>query len=52
NDETEKLEILSIYRKCRVEELKLPLLQGNLKNEENLGEEVVIDVNEDETGTQ
>ncbi|KAM6504164.1 hypothetical protein JOM56_001107 [Amanita muscaria] len=43
----------SIYRKCRVEELKLPLLQGNLNNvpmEENLHrvrEEVAMDVDED-----
>jgi structural maintenance of chromosome 1 len=34
NDEIEKsaLERSSIYRKCRLEEIKLPLLQGNLKN--------------------
>ena len=34
NDEIEKLalERSSIYRKCRVEEVKLPLLQGHLKN--------------------
>ncbi|KAK2462607.1 hypothetical protein APHAL10511_005340 [Amanita phalloides] len=57
NDEIEKLasERSSIYRKCRVEEVQLPLLQGHLKNvpmEENLREEVAMDVDEDETGTQ
>ncbi|KAF8638669.1 hypothetical protein AX17_002030 [Amanita inopinata Kibby_2008] len=57
NDEIEKLalERSSIYRKCRVEEIKLPLLQGHLKNvpmEENLREEVAMDIDEDESGTQ
>ncbi|RDB26948.1 Structural maintenance of chromosomes protein 1 [Hypsizygus marmoreus] len=57
NDEIEKLalERSSIYRKCRLEEIKLPLLEGNLKNvpmEENLREEVAMDVDEDEDGTQ
>ncbi|KAJ7032498.1 condensin complex subunit SMC1 [Mycena alexandri] len=57
NDEIEKsaLERSSIYRKCRLEEIKLPLLQGNLKNvpmEENLREEVAMDVDDDEDGTQ
>ncbi|KIY43828.1 hypothetical protein FISHEDRAFT_51957, partial [Fistulina hepatica ATCC 64428] len=34
NDEIEKhsLERSSIYRKCRLEEIRLPLLKGNLKN--------------------
>jgi structural maintenance of chromosome 1 len=34
NDEIEKrsLERSSIYRKCRLEEMKLPLIRGNLKN--------------------
>ena len=34
NDEIEKLasERSAIYRKCRLEEIQLPLLQGNLKN--------------------
>jgi structural maintenance of chromosome 1 len=34
NDEIEKLalERSSVYRKCRLEEIKLPLLEGNLKN--------------------
>jgi structural maintenance of chromosome 1 len=34
NDEIEKfaLERSSIYRKCRVEEVRLPLLKGHLKN--------------------
>ncbi|KAJ7098698.1 condensin complex subunit SMC1 [Mycena belliarum] len=57
NDEIERsaLERSSIYRKCRLEEIKLPLLQGNLKNvpmEENLREEVAMDVDDDEDGTQ
>ncbi|KAF5378785.1 hypothetical protein D9615_006938 [Tricholomella constricta] len=56
NDEIEKLalERSSIYRKCRLEEIKLPLLEGNLKNvpmEENLRDEVAMDV-DDEDGTQ
>lgn len=34
NDEIEKLalEHSAIYRKCRLDEIKLPLLTGNLKN--------------------
>ncbi|KAF7352348.1 Structural maintenance of chromosomes protein [Mycena venus] len=57
NDEIEKsaLERSSIYRKCRLEEIKLPLLQGNLKNvpmEENLREEVAMNVDDNEDGTQ
>ncbi|EIW51887.1 cohesin complex subunit psm1 [Trametes versicolor FP-101664 SS1] len=57
NDEIEKLglERSAIYRKCRLDEIKLPLLTGNLKNvpmEENLREEVAMDVDEDEEGTQ
>lgn len=34
NDEIEKLalERSALYRKCRLEEIKLPLLEGNLKN--------------------
>lgn len=34
NDEIEKLasERSAIYRKCRLEEIKLPLLSGSLKN--------------------
>ena len=34
NDEIEKLALdrSSIYRKCRLEEIPLPLLEGNLKN--------------------
>lgn len=34
NDEIEKfsLERSSLYRKCRLEEIKLPLLSGNLKH--------------------
>ncbi|KAL9710106.1 Structural maintenance of chromosomes protein 1 [Leucoagaricus gongylophorus] len=57
NDEIEKLalERSSIYRKCRLEEVKLPLKAGNLRNvpmEENLREEVAMDVDDDENGTQ
>jgi len=57
NDNIEKLalERSSIYRKCRLEETDIPLLEGNLKNvpmEENLREEVAMDVDEDEDGTQ
>ncbi|KAK0449845.1 condensin complex subunit SMC1 [Desarmillaria tabescens] len=57
NDEIEKLalERSAIYRKCRLEEIKLPLLEGNLRNvpmEENLRDEVAMDVDEDEDGTQ
>ncbi|KAH0579770.1 hypothetical protein H2248_002607 [Termitomyces sp. 'cryptogamus'] len=57
NDEIEKLalERSSIYRKCRLEEIQLPLLQGNLKNvpmEENLRDEVAMDIDENEDGTQ
>ncbi|KAG6852767.1 hypothetical protein C0991_009264 [Blastosporella zonata] len=57
NDEIEKLalERSAIYRKCRLEEIELPMLQGNLKDvpmEENLREEVAMDVDEDEDGTQ
>ncbi|TEB34053.1 condensin complex subunit SMC1 [Coprinellus micaceus] len=57
NDEIEKLALdrSSIYRKCRLEEIRLPLKEGNLKNvpmEENLREEVAMDVDEDEDATQ
>ncbi|KAH7887101.1 RecF/RecN/SMC [Phlebopus sp. FC_14] len=57
NDEIEKLalERSTLYRKCRLEDLKLPLLAGNLKNvpmEENLRDEMAMDVDEDEDGTQ
>ncbi|EJC99202.1 cohesin complex subunit psm1 [Fomitiporia mediterranea MF3/22] len=57
NDEIEKLasERSSIYRKCRLEEIKLPLRSGNLRNvpiEENLREEVTMDIDEDDEGTQ
>ncbi|KAH6918179.1 cohesin complex subunit psm1 [Coprinopsis sp. MPI-PUGE-AT-0042] len=57
NDDIEKLalERSSIYRKCRLDEIDLPLKQGNLKNvpmEENLREEVAMDVDEDEDATQ
>ncbi|KAF8869575.1 cohesin complex subunit psm1 [Gymnopilus junonius] len=52
NDEIEKLalERSALYRKCRLEEIKLPLLEGDLKN--NLREEMAMDVDEDENGTQ
>ncbi|PPQ70346.1 hypothetical protein CVT25_000126 [Psilocybe cyanescens] len=57
NDEIEKLalERSAIYRKCRLEEIKLPLLEGDLKRvpmEENLREEMAMDIDEDENGTQ
>ncbi|KAF8717578.1 hypothetical protein AX14_012146 [Amanita brunnescens Koide BX004] len=42
----------SIYRKCCVEKVRLPLLRGHFKNismEENLGEDVAIDVDEDDS---
>ncbi|KAF8840540.1 RecF/RecN/SMC protein [Paxillus ammoniavirescens] len=57
NDEIEKLalERSATYRKCRLEDMKLPLLAGNLKNvpmEEHLRDEVAMDVDEDEDGTQ
>jgi len=57
NDEIEKLalERSALYRKCRLEEIQLPLLEGDLKHvpmEENLREEMAMDVDEDENGTQ
>ncbi|TRM70173.1 P-loop containing nucleoside triphosphate hydrolase protein [Schizophyllum amplum] len=57
NDEIEKfaLERSAIYRKCRLDGVDLPLLSGNLKNvpmEENLRDEVAMDVDEPEDGTQ
>ncbi|TFY68970.1 hypothetical protein EVJ58_g695 [Rhodofomes roseus] len=57
NDEIEKLglERSTIYRKCRLDEIRLPLVEGNLRNvpmEENLREEVAMDVDEDEEGSQ
>ncbi|KAI6020040.1 hypothetical protein F5J12DRAFT_781064 [Pisolithus orientalis] len=53
NDEMEKLglERTALYRKCRLEDISL----GNLEHvsmEENLREEVAMDVDEDEEGTQ
>ncbi|KAF8802737.1 condensin complex subunit SMC1 [Phlegmacium glaucopus] len=57
NDEIEKLalERSALYRKCRLEEIQLPLLEGDLRHvpmEENLREEMAMDVDEDEDGTQ
>ncbi|KAH9884117.1 cohesin complex subunit psm1 [Cubamyces lactineus] len=57
NDEIEKLglERSALYRKCKLDEIKLPLVTGSLKNvpmEENLRDEVAMDVDEDEEGTQ
>ncbi|KAI0781931.1 cohesin complex subunit psm1 [Abortiporus biennis] len=57
SDEIEKLGLdrSAIYRKCRLEEIDLPLIAGNLKNvpmEENLREEVAMDVDEDDDVTQ
>jgi structural maintenance of chromosome 1 len=53
NGEIEKfgLERSTIYRRCRVDEIKIPLLKGNLKNvpmEESLREEVAMEVDGDE----
>ncbi|KAF9652766.1 hypothetical protein BDM02DRAFT_2623366 [Thelephora ganbajun] len=53
NGEIEKsgLERSSIYRRCRVDEIKIPLLKGNLKNvpmEENLRDEVAMQMEGDE----
>ncbi|KAI0266211.1 cohesin complex subunit psm1 [Gloeopeniophorella convolvens] len=55
NDEIERLgsERSGLYRKCRLEEIRLPLVAGNLKNvpmEENLREEVAMDVDEEDEG--
>ncbi|KIY53050.1 condensin complex subunit SMC1 [Fistulina hepatica ATCC 64428] len=55
NNQIEKLALgrSSIYRKCRLEEVKLPLLVGNLKNvpmEEHLREEVAMDVDGEDNG--
>ncbi|KAJ3798658.1 condensin complex subunit SMC1 [Lentinula aff. detonsa] len=57
NDGIEKLamERSATYRKCRLEEIKLPLLQGNLRNvpmEENLRDEIGMDIDGDDDGTQ
>ncbi|PPQ98373.1 hypothetical protein CVT26_013579 [Gymnopilus dilepis] len=57
NDEIEKLSLerSALYRKCRLEEIQLPLLEGDLRNvpmEENLREEMAMDVDEDDNGTQ
>ncbi|KZS96379.1 RecF/RecN/SMC protein [Sistotremastrum niveocremeum HHB9708] len=58
NDEIEKLasDRSAIYRKCRLEEIKLPLLEGRLRDvplEETLREEIVaMDVDGEEDGTQ
>ncbi|TFY79840.1 hypothetical protein EWM64_g4174 [Hericium alpestre] len=57
NDEIEKLglERSSLYRKCRLEEIELPMIEGSLKDvpmEENLREEVAMDVGQDENATQ
>ncbi|KAI0247997.1 cohesin complex subunit psm1 [Lactifluus subvellereus] len=53
NDDIERLglERSGLYRKCRLEEIKLPLVAGNLKNvpmEENLRDEVAMDVDEED----
>ncbi|KZT07028.1 cohesin complex subunit psm1 [Laetiporus sulphureus 93-53] len=57
NDEIEKLglERSATYRKCRLDEVGLPLLEGSLKNvpmEENLRQEFAMDVDEEEDGMQ
>ncbi|EKM82180.1 hypothetical protein AGABI1DRAFT_36117 [Agaricus bisporus var. burnettii JB137-S8] len=53
NDEIEKLalERSSIYRKCRLEEIRLPLLSGHLKNVP-MEEVFTMDIDDDEDGTQ
>ncbi|KIK34315.1 hypothetical protein CY34DRAFT_786973, partial [Suillus luteus UH-Slu-Lm8-n1] len=56
NDEIENLalERSATYRNCRLEDIKLPLLEGHLKNvpmEENFRKEVAMDVDDDD-GTQ
>ncbi|KAI0290144.1 hypothetical protein BC826DRAFT_1106624 [Russula brevipes] len=53
NDGIERLglERSGLYRKCRLEEIKLPLVSGNLKNvpmEENLRDEVAMDIDEED----
>ncbi|TFK73385.1 condensin complex subunit SMC1 [Pluteus cervinus] len=57
NDEIVKLglERSTTYRKCRLEEINLPLLAGVLRNvpmEENLREEVAMDIDGEEDGTR
>ncbi|KAG8897606.1 Structural maintenance of chromosomes protein 1 [Tulasnella sp. 408] len=57
NDEIEKAasERFSIYRKCKLEEIALPVVRGNLNKvpmEENLRDEMAMDVDEDEDATQ
>ncbi|TFK48892.1 cohesin complex subunit psm1 [Heliocybe sulcata] len=57
NDEIEKLglERSGIYRKCRLENVGLPLQQGNLKNvamEESLRDGVAMDIDEEEGGSE
>ncbi|KAI0041884.1 cohesin complex subunit psm1 [Auriscalpium vulgare] len=60
NDDIERLSLerSGIYRKCRLDEVELPLVEGNLRNvpmEENLRDEVVamdVDGEEDEGSEQ
>ncbi|KIO31393.1 hypothetical protein M407DRAFT_14099 [Tulasnella calospora MUT 4182] len=57
NDEIEKAasERFSIYRKCKLEEIALPVIRGSLNKvpmEENLRDEMAMDVDEDEDATQ
>ncbi|KAG9032708.1 Structural maintenance of chromosomes protein 1, partial [Tulasnella sp. UAMH 9824] len=57
NDQIEKgaSERFSIYRKCKLEEIALPVIRGNLNKvpmEENLRDEMAMDVDEDEDATQ
>ncbi|KAG8937667.1 Structural maintenance of chromosomes protein 1 [Tulasnella sp. 408] len=57
NDEIEKAasERFSIYRKCKLEEIALPVIRGNLNKvpmEENLRDEMAMDVDEGEDATQ
>ncbi|KAG8997801.1 Structural maintenance of chromosomes protein 1 [Tulasnella sp. JGI-2019a] len=57
NDGIEKCasERFAVYRKCKLEEIHLPLLQGSLDKvpmEENLRDEMAMDLDEDENGAQ
>jgi len=57
NDDIEKFasERFSVYRRCNLEEINLPLLAGKLSDvpiEENLRDEMAMDVDENDDGTQ
>jgi structural maintenance of chromosome 1 len=46
----------SLYRKCRLEEIKLPLIRGHLRNvpmdDSNLRDQTAMDVDRAEDGSQ